>query len=410
MISKLFSKIKNFFIISIPESDKEEFSNSLYWTNLIRAKYTAITFIILEVLILFISFFLKKGFLHRPIDKYYLAMYLIMLSMMAVYLFLFLRLEKVFLNKIFLVKLAGETFSGFLLLWCAAISLLDQFSSGQIIVYTVAILALAVTPIMDPRILLWIYMPCHTLFLAVLLFSWKTIGHTFSNCINSTSFIVVSLVIASMRYQNRLEDYNNKKVIQKKSEDLEKVNIRLAEANQQLEEANQKLEILTQTDCLTGIFNRFVFDKEIEAEWNRCKRRKEYLSLIMIDIDLFKAFNDNYGHQAGDACLKKVAETLANCITHPSHIVTRYGGEEFAIILPDTYKENAYVLAEAMRSRVEALQIPHGYSPISKYVTISLGVFTILPTDQSSIYDFIDFADKALYEAKSGCRNKIIVA
>jgi diguanylate cyclase (GGDEF)-like protein len=129
----------------------------------------------------------------------------------------------------------------------------------------------------------------------------------------------------------------------------------------------------------------------------------------MIDIDFFKAFNDNYGHQTGDDCIRLVAEVLSACAKRSSDVVTRYGGEEFAIILPHMENENALELAEKMRIMVEELAIPHAYSCISEYATISLGVNTIIPSDKSSVEEYIRTADKALYEAKKS-RNNIVVA
>lgn len=205
-----------------------------------------------------------------------------------------------------------------------------------------------------------------------------------------------------MMYKKHVDDFNNRKIINGKSEELKRV-------NKELEEANQKLKKLSQTDSLTGIFNRFVFDTTVKAEWDRCKRHFIPLSLIMIDIDFFKAFNDNYGHQAGDDCLRQVSRTLSSCAERSSDIVARYGGEEFAVILTHMKKEGVLEFAEQLRKNVEQLAIPHMYSSISQHITISLGVYTVIPSDTSSIDEFIRTADKALYEAKKE-RNNIVVA
>jgi diguanylate cyclase (GGDEF)-like protein len=133
------------------------------------------------------------------------------------------------------------------------------------------------------------------------------------------------------------------------------------------------------------------------------------LSLIMADIDFFKPFNDNYGHQAGDDSLKLVAAALAECAKKYTDAVIRYGGEEFTVILSHIEKERAAELAEEIRRNVENLKIPHDYSAISKYLTISLGVYTVIPSDELSMDEFIRKADKALYMAKSEERNKVYV-
>ncbi|CEO89910.1 GGDEF domain-containing protein, partial [Syntrophaceticus schinkii] len=186
---------------------------------------------------------------------------------------------------------------------------------------------------------------------------------------------------------------NIKKIIQEKSDELERV-------NKELEEANQKLEKLSQTDSLTGIFNRSVFDRTIRAEWDRCKRHHSPLSLIMVDIDIFKAYNDNYGHQAGDDCIRWVAQSLRACVKRSSDIVARYGGDEFAVILPHVNRDTAVQFADQIRKKVLELAIPHPFSPVSPYLTISAGVQTLIPSDELSIEKLIRTADQALYEAK----------
>lgn len=135
------------------------------------------------------------------------------------------------------------------------------------------------------------------------------------------------------------------------------------------------------------------------------------LSLIMVDIDFFKVFNDTYGHQAGDDCLKRVAAALRDALKRPADIVARYGGEEFAAVLPDTDLDGAVVVAEAMRLDVEALGISHNksayLSKVSNYVTISLGVASIIPNEASSPERLVSMADNALYKAKEEGRNRV---
>lgn len=160
-------------------------------------------------------------------------------------------------------------------------------------------------------------------------------------------------------------------------------------------------------DGLTKILNRRFFDEAISAEWARCSRSSNPLTLIMLDIDCFKAYNDTYGHQSGDNCLIKVAQTIKACIRRPSDIVCRYGGEEFFIILPETNQEGGQVIAENIRRAIEALQIPHISSIVSKFVTCSLGVATINPSPFKSTEDIIRMADDAMYASKNAGRNMV---
>ena len=156
-------------------------------------------------------------------------------------------------------------------------------------------------------------------------------------------------------------------------------------------------------DSLTGIFNRRGFDQVFHREWRKACRNKENIALAMIDIDFFKKFNDCYGHQKGDHCLRDVAPALNSVLDRPTDIATRYGGEEFAVILPETDVNGARKIAEKILARVSDLKIPHGASPISNIITLSLGVGIIKPCDRFE--EFIAKTDKLLYQSKNSGRN-----
>jgi diguanylate cyclase (GGDEF)-like protein len=191
---------------------------------------------------------------------------------------------------------------------------------------------------------------------------------------------------------------------------LATVNRQLAAANARLEEANKLLLIESVQDGLTAIPNRRRFDEALDVEWRRANRNHAPLSLIMIDIDEFKRYNDAYGHQAGDECLKQVAACLRASINRAGEIVARYGGEEFAVILPGTSGSGANIFAQALRARVEQLAIPHKASRISKVVTISLGVAGGIPHEDEPPGRMLGEADEALYAAKRAGRNRVVVA
>ncbi|MBW7469797.1 CHASE domain-containing protein [Marinobacter sp. F4218] len=174
--------------------------------------------------------------------------------------------------------------------------------------------------------------------------------------------------------------------------------------NSELSEAKTKLERISLTDSLTGLANRRHFDACLEREYRRAVRQGSALSLVMIDIDHFKEYNDEYGHPAGDACLKKVADSLRKVVNRPGDLVARYGGEEFGIVLPDT--ESPKDVGEFCRRAVEALEIPHKASSAASVVTISVGTSTLTPeTWQQNLTDLLHRADEALYQAKETGRN-----
>ena len=181
----------------------------------------------------------------------------------------------------------------------------------------------------------------------------------------------------------------------------------LVDVTRQLSAANKELQRLSATDGLTNIANRRMFDDLSVREWRRCARMKNPMSLIMVDIDHFKLYNDTYGHQAGDTCLKAVAGQVARSAPRPSDLVARYGGEEFALILGETDTDGAKWVASHIRKQIAELKLPHSASA-SKYVTVSCGVATVIPRDDLSLETLLRSADHALYKAKAHGRNTVV--
>jgi diguanylate cyclase (GGDEF)-like protein len=177
----------------------------------------------------------------------------------------------------------------------------------------------------------------------------------------------------------------------------------------QLELANQELQRLASLDGLTQLANRRQFDTYLEREWLRLARENLPLALILCDVDFFKPYNDTYGHQAGDECLQKVAQSIATTLKRPADLAARYGGEEFAVILPNTDAGGAVHVAEMIRLQVSELVLPHQTSNVQPFVTLSLGVAVLIPQPDTSPAHLIATADKALYEAKASGRNCVVL-
>lgn len=186
------------------------------------------------------------------------------------------------------------------------------------------------------------------------------------------------------------------------------VTLREARNTARLRLHRDQLEALSSTDALTCIANRRRFNEFLNVEWARAVRSKTPLSLILIDIDHFKKFNDEYGHAAGDACLSEVAKAMRNMVVRSTDLLARYGGEEFACVLPETPHMAAQRIAEKIRSRVEELGIEHKKSSASNYVTISIGIATLMPTPNDDLTQLFEIADSNLYLAKEQGRNKVV--
>jgi diguanylate cyclase (GGDEF)-like protein len=185
--------------------------------------------------------------------------------------------------------------------------------------------------------------------------------------------------------------------------------ILLLAEKQQLLETSDKLHQLSISDELTGLGNRRHLEYRLDREWQCALRAQKPISLVMFDLDFFKHYNDTYGHQAGDHCLRVVAEELGSLARRPGDMAARYGGEEFVLVLPETDLAHAVSIAEDCRARVESLAMPHGFSPTG-VVTLSAGVATLVPDSLTSRSLLLQAADKALYQAKRQGRNCIASA
>lgn len=204
-----------------------------------------------------------------------------------------------------------------------------------------------------------------------------------------------SVAIENARLYEQVQDY---------SRTLEE---KVVERTARLEQLNRELQGLADRDGLTGVASRRRGDRYLEEAWTRLRREKRPLSVIMLDVDHFKAFNDNYGHQAGDDCLVAVAETVRTQLLRPADLVARYGGEEFMLILPNTDRDGAAYVGEKIRRAVEALAIPHTHSSVGAVVTVSAGTATVVPQAEGGAERLLREADIALYQAKRMGRNQV---
>ncbi|UZE97021.1 diguanylate cyclase domain-containing protein [Alkalimarinus alittae] len=183
---------------------------------------------------------------------------------------------------------------------------------------------------------------------------------------------------------------------------------RLIEVSDELEAANVELKRLADVDGLTGLANRRYMDRFLKHEVARCSRNNEPLSVVMCDIDEFKSYNDFYGHLKGDDCIRVIANVLISSLKRATDLAARFGGEEFALILPNTTEKDAKVLAEKIRAKVKSQNIMHEKSSVVSHVTLSMGVYNEVPTSMLRGDDYLNLADKALYHAKQTGRNKAV--
>ncbi len=236
----------------------------------------------------------------------------------------------------------------------------------------------------------------------------KNIPIIFLTCLEGIEDKIKAFEIGGVDYI--IKPYQQQEVIVRIETHLKikRLQEQLEHQNNLLQIANEKLKKLCVRDELTQIINRRGFEQTFKQEWYRMAREKQQLSLIICDIDYFKLYNDKYGHQQGDKCLKKVAQTINNCARRPADLVARYGGEEFVVILPNTPSEGAIHVAEFIQIKISQLEIPHEASKISQYVTLSLGISSMIPHLNYRPENLLKSADQALYEAKDQGRNRLI--
>lgn len=215
-------------------------------------------------------------------------------------------------------------------------------------------------------------------------------------------------------YIATLHDLTQHKLDEKKMQDtieeLESLQVSLSASHEQLSCANSELSRLAHMDGLTGLANRRLFDQTLAQEWARSARSGAYLALVMLDVDYFKRYNDHFGHQAGDECLKQVSAALASALHRPGDFVARYGGEEFVLVLPNTDQDGAIQVVEVVLNQIRNLKITHESSDAAKVVTMSAGIAVMLPLLGVDSYCLVEAADQALYQAKHLGRNRYFVA
>lgn len=174
----------------------------------------------------------------------------------------------------------------------------------------------------------------------------------------------------------------------------------------ELAHLNQKLDRIAHEDALTGIANRRSFNVALEREWDIALREQSSLSLLLMDVDFFKRYNDTYGHEDGDQCLQAIAQAIHSAMMRPADLAARYGGEEFVVLMPDTDTQGAMMVAERILLSVDSRQIPHASSTAAPHVTLSIGITTLIPNTKQTLQDAIRQADEALYKAKEKGRHQ----
>ena len=398
-----------FLINKIDESEKESFETDVMLNNIHRGKILANIVIGIEAIYIFIAIAALILKVDSRFDfKAYFTMYSTMIILNVAYLLFFRKYkDKIPDNKRTQFNMVMVAYITLILSWGSVVSLMDQRLYGHLVTYMVNLMICSVIYLLDNKkvaipylistLILVIGLPCVQRSMDVL------IGHY----ANLFVFIIIAWLTSRIIYHNYSENYRSKMLLnqsnallEKKIEENRKINIRLAIANSQLKE-------YALMDELTGIPNRRSFREFIDRAFQSDVKEGSTLSIVMIDIDYFKQFNDAYGHEEGDKALIAVANQINAVIEDPSEFVVRWGGEEFIYAAFNRSEAEIETTANAIREKVSDLNIIHAESPVHPYITISLGTSTIPATEKKDVNKAIKLADQALYFAKSYGRDCI---
>ncbi|MBC7765337.1 MAG: GGDEF domain-containing protein [Hyphomonadaceae bacterium] len=349
----------------------------------------------------------SQNWIEWQVISAYKAMYMVMLLALMVYILFALIIQRTKVKNVPLIRLVIVSDATLLLLWDVAMTLMEQNSYGQIISYVSGVIFVALAVFVEPIIMLFILAVMQGTFMIALPYFQPSNSIASSHILNTTIAVIGAWLISRVFFKHQLRDFQHCLVIKEKNELLSKNMLQLEQLNDRLHEANSTLEELSYRDELSGLSNVRYFRKVLETEWERAILHKLPMTLLMLDIDFFKRYNDNYGHLSGDACIRMIANALTMCIDQSVDVFARYGGEEFVILLPNKTSEEGKRVANIVRQRIDDLKITHEHSLISNHVTISIGMSTITPTKENAVEQFIGVVDKALYKAKAAGRNKV---
>ena len=385
-------------IVPVSDEGKVPLAQEIAKKNLARGKVIALILVVIELLVIAASLvFGRTDFLEPPLSYYYM-MYLLMIVFMGTVL---ITLNIAFKKETVNVKRMNAllyTCAAFVLAWNMIITLLDLSTGGHLYSYFLAMVAIGVIIYLKPKVLLIIYLSVHTAYLFLLPLVLPAGYSASSEYINTSITVVISIFIGIINYRSKVTVFSQQRTIEQKNKLLNVL-------NDNLMQTNKTLEYLSQTDGLTGIFNRRMFDKLSHEYWDSCLEKGASLTVVMMDIDHFKEFNDNFGHLAGDECLIKLVDSLKKSIGSKEIMLARYGGEEFVLMVCGITKKASYSLAEKIRKNVVKLGIKRKYKRVAEHITLSLGVYCGMPSQICDVKEFIEIADKALYAAKRDKRN-----
>lgn len=390
-------------------SERDNFERSIFATNIHRGRILAIIFIGFELILSLIdisALFLNID--HRFQYKNYLIMYLGMFFINILFLVFTRKLKNtknIPIKRLRKFEMGLIIYITAIMSWGSIMSLMDQKLYGHLMVFMVNMITCSVLYLLDNRKTLIPYIVSILILFIGLPFFQNSGNILIGHYINLTIFIVISWLVSRIVYFNFYNDFKSKVLLEESKNLLQKEIKQNVIINNKLTAANLQLKKLALVDELTGIPNRRSFRKYIDSAFENFIAENAMISFMMVDIDYFKQFNDTYGHSEGDKVIIAVASQIKSIVGYSMDFAARWGGEEFIYIAFDIDAEGIKNAAEKLRNKIYELKIPHKNSKIHNYITVSIGVSTIMAKGEGDVSKGIELADKALYFAKESGRN-----
>lgn len=394
---------------TVKKCDSLEMRKDMALINISRARSLAYATIIFESVLIISDVtanVLKVD--NRFRFEFYLIAYILFILINAAFIFFAEKTERTKNSDPKTAEKIIITYMTLLMSWGSVISLADQQLYGQLMVYMVNTITCSLIFITDNKKITIPYIISLPILLIGLPYFQKSSDVLTGHYINLIIFILISYVSSRIMFFNYCNEYRNKELLKKSHSMLEDIVKENKEINHKLEIANNQLRKLALIDELTGIANRRSFRNFIDLAYEALGKDNMNFSAIMIDIDFFKEYNDNYGHVEGDKVLIAVANEINSVVSNPLEFAARWGGEEFLYAAFNKSSKYVQNVAEEIRTKIYNLKIPHKYSGADNFLSISIGVYTTDIHNISDVARIIEIADKMMYRAKESGRNKII--
>jgi diguanylate cyclase (GGDEF)-like protein len=399
------------FKSTIKTEDAEKLKRSMMEENLGRGKFLALAMIGFELIFALLDLFASLLKVHSQFHfSTYFMMYLLMIF---INLRFFLFAKRILKNGVKSERLQQKIetaiviYTTLILCWGSVVSLMDQALYGQLMVFMINVIICSLVFLMSNKQMLVPYALASLILYVGLPFFQSSVDVLVGHYVNITVFIAVSWLASRILFKNYCNSFNDKEQLKKSNALLHQEIEENAQINKILSEKNLQMSQLSLSDELTGIPNRRAFRNFIDIAFESYAREGMKFSVILMDIDYFKRYNDRYGHLAGDKALMAVSEKIISVVGHDRDFAARWGGEEFIYASFETDMDEIRKIAEEIQNKVQDLKIPHEASKASEVLTLSLGICTFQLTGHSDISRSIEAADKALYLAKASGRNCI---